>query len=177
MALSVICARVGTLSLRCGLGVQVTADLSILPWYVAFGPCQRTGILPSANSPNRGFADSLPSPHLARQHRSPTDNHAPVPVHAAFFPAIHRRLPFQQRFCTAAKRNIGTGVKQLFGNRSFSAFFQSVTRTFFTGRTRTVAFARGHMRHQRSGRGILQLCGRNVTGRQTCGFAISRIVG
>lgn len=26
------------------------------------------------------------------------------------------------------------------------------------------------MRHQRSGRGILQLCGRNVTGRQTCGF-------
>lgn len=176
MALSVICARVGTLSLRCGFGVQVTAGLSILPWYVAFGPSQRTGILPSANRPSRGFADSLPSPNSVRQHRSPTDNHAPVPVHAAFFPAIHQRLPFQQRFCAAAKRNVGTSVKQLFGNRSFPPFPERYP-DIFTGRARTVAFARGHMCHQRSGRGILQLCGRNVTGRQTCGFAISRIVG
>ncbi len=90
--------RVGTLSLRCGLGVQVTAGLSILPWYVAFGPSQRTGILPSANRPSRGFADSLPSPHLAMQHHSPADNHAPVPVHAAFFPPFASGCRFSKGF-------------------------------------------------------------------------------
>ena len=44
----------GSQAVRSAFGAQVTGAWSILPWWLAFGPFQRTGMLPAANRPSNG---------------------------------------------------------------------------------------------------------------------------
>ena len=74
------------------------------------------------------------------------------------------RRAFREGFRAAAQCYVGTGVQQLFGNRTFTALFQRVAGAFFAGHARAVAFTRRHMRHQRSGSGVLQFRRGDVTG-------------
>ncbi len=133
-------------------------------------------ILPSANSPSRGFCWFASVTASVRQHRSPTDNHAPVPVHAGFSLPFTGGYRFSKGFCAAASVTSARALSSCSVIDPLPPFLAHYPDIFHWSRwDRSICAS--HMRHQRSGRGILQLCGRNVPVARPAAFAISRIVG
>ncbi len=158
--------------------IRRTGDCGLIDITVVrcFRPSQRTGILPSANRPSRGFCDSLPSPNSVRQHRSPTDNHALCLFTQRFSLPFTSGCRFSKVFAPPPSVTSARALSSCSVSILFRLFPERYPDIFHWSRS-TVAFARSHMCHQRSGRGILHSAVETLPVARPAAFAISRILG